>query len=204
MTVAGLAALFLTLAALAAVPSVSVLTVVSRAATGGLTHGALAALGVVIGDVIYILIALFGLAALVELVGPWMEVLRWGAAVLLVWFAWLLWRAPPLAGIEAGRSGRGASVMAGLAVTLADHKAIVFYLVLFPAFVEAEALTAAQVLAVLMVAVVAVFGAKMVWAFAARQAVRRIGAGGTRWISRGAALVLAGVAVAVLAQALTR
>lgn len=204
MTVAGLAALFLTLAALAAVPSVSVLTVVTRTATGGMTHGALAALGVVIGDVIYIVIALFGLATLVELAGPWMAVLRWGAALLLGLFAWSLWRAPSLAGIAAGRTGRSASLVAGLAVTLADYKAIVFYLVLFPAFVEIEALGVGDVLALLMVAVVAVFGVKMAWALAARQALRWIGGGNTRWINRGAALVLAGVAVALLARALAQ
>lgn len=203
MSVAALAALFVTLAALAVVPGVSVLTVVARASAGGRAQGALTALGVVTGDVFYILIALFGLTALAELAASWLPVLRVMAAFGLALFAWSLWRAPPPGAMTAGGAGGWGSFAAGLAVTLADHKAIAFYLVLLPAFVDLPALGAGGMFAVLGVAVLAVFGAKMVWVLAAGQVAQRW-RGQARWPQRAAALVLAGVAMAMLAQAFTR
>jgi threonine/homoserine/homoserine lactone efflux protein len=203
MSVAALAALFVTLAALAVVPGVSVLTVVARASAGGLAQGVLTALGVVTGDVLYILVALFGLTALAELAAPWLSVLRVMAALGLALFAWSLWCAPPPGAMKAGRADGWGSFAAGLAVTLADHKAIAFYLVLLPAFVDLPALGAGGMLAVLGVEVLAVFGAKMVWVLAAGQVAQRW-RGQARWLQRAAALVLACVAMVMLAHALTR
>ena len=49
------------MALLAAVPSLSVVAVVARAASFGFIHGAFTAFGVVVGDIILILLAIFGL-----------------------------------------------------------------------------------------------------------------------------------------------
>lgn len=197
MSVAALVTLFLTLAVLAAAPGVSVLTVVARATAGGPVHGVLAALGVTAGDVFYILVALFGLNALADLAMPWLAILQVAAAGLLGVFAWWLWHAQPADEVVAGRPGAWASFGAGLAVTLADHKAIVFYLVLFPAFVDLPALGAGGVATVLAVAVVAVLGAKTMWALAAGGLAQRW-RGQALWLQRAAAVVLVGVAVAML------
>jgi len=48
-------ALFGAIAVLAAVPSMSVLTVAARSVSAGFAHGAAAAMGVVVGDVLFIL-----------------------------------------------------------------------------------------------------------------------------------------------------
>lgn len=73
------------LALLAAVPSVSVAAVVARAASAGFAHGALAALGIVAGDILFILAAIFGLVLLTEALG---DVFAW---VRLLGGAYLLW-----------------------------------------------------------------------------------------------------------------
>lgn len=62
-------AMSVAMALLAAVPSVSVATVVARAASAGFTHGALVALGIVAGDILFILAAIFGLVLLAEALG---------------------------------------------------------------------------------------------------------------------------------------
>ena len=53
-------ALFTSMLILAAIPSVSVMTVTARSATAGFTHGAMTGLGIVVGDVI--LMAMIGYA----------------------------------------------------------------------------------------------------------------------------------------------
>ena len=51
---------------LAVIPSVSVLTVAARAAAFGFTHGMFTALGIVVADIIFILIAVYSLALVAD------------------------------------------------------------------------------------------------------------------------------------------
>lgn len=205
MTASMLAALFATLFALAIVPSTSVLTVVARAADGGMQHGALAALGVVTGDVVYICVALFGVNALFALSDVWLDVLRLMAAGLLGWLAWSLWHAGTVAEVQPGgpRSAR-ASFAAGLGVTLVDYKVIGFYLVLLPAFIDMTALSTNGAAGVLLVAVAAVFSAKFAWVLALRPAMSWLQGGRTRLINHAAAVVLAVVALGMLLSVVAR
>ncbi|MDX5363941.1 MAG: LysE family transporter [Pseudazoarcus pumilus] len=197
MTTPALVALFVTLFVLAIVPSTSVLTVVARAASGGTAHGALAALGVVTGDVLYICLALFGLSALMAVSGPWLDYLPLLAAAVLGWLAWSLWQVGAARVAKPAGGGR-ASFAAGLAVTLVDYKAIGFYLLLLPGFVDLSALSVSDALRVLLIAVVAVFAAKFAYVLALHQVTGWLGDGRARNLNRLAALVLAVVALLVL------
>lgn len=50
-----------------AVPSLSVVTVSARSAALGFAHGVLASARIVVGDIVFILIAIYGLSALAAL-----------------------------------------------------------------------------------------------------------------------------------------
>lgn len=69
LTPANLAALAGVLVVGASVPSLSVLTVSARSAALGFSHGALTSAGIVVGDMIFILIAIYGLSVLASLLG---------------------------------------------------------------------------------------------------------------------------------------
>lgn len=77
MTLGNWLALFGAMAVLAAVPSVSVLAVAARSVSDGFAHGAATAMGVVVGDVLFILLALFGLALLAEAMGDLFFLVEW-------------------------------------------------------------------------------------------------------------------------------
>ena len=64
MTVQRLISLFFAMVLLAALPSTSVLTVVARSLSAGFWHGSVTALGIVAGDIVFILFAVYGLAVL--------------------------------------------------------------------------------------------------------------------------------------------
>ena len=49
---------------MAAIPSLSVFTVIARSISSGFTHGLMTAIGIVIGDIIFILVAIYSLAAI--------------------------------------------------------------------------------------------------------------------------------------------
>src|SRR5690606_20134159 len=85
--------LFVTMLALAALPSTSVALVAIRASTSGFRHGASVAAGIVAGDLLFVLLAVLGMTALAELLGAFFVVLRYIAAAYLMWFGISLLRA---------------------------------------------------------------------------------------------------------------
>lgn len=187
-----MAALFAAMAVLAAVPSVSVLTVTARAASLGFVHGAFTALGVVAGDLLFILLALFGLALLVEALDGLFGLVRLLGGACLIGLGVALWRSGTgrAAGAQAVGASLPASFLTGLLVTLADQKAVLFYFGLLPAFVSLDALTRLDVAAVSATAILAVGGVKLGYAYAAHRAGLLIGAGAGRAMNRAAAGLL--------------
>ena len=192
----GMAALFGAMALLAAVPSVSVLIVSARAASAGFGHGALAAAGIVAADILFILLALFGLALAAQALGDAVIWLRYAAALWLLWLAFGLLRAGAAPGPEAPpRPTRLSSFMAGFLLTLGDQKAILFYLGFFPAFLDLAAMTAGDAIAIVLIAIVAVGGVKLAWAYAAARTGGIVGAKAGRALNLAAAALLASVAL---------
>ena len=91
-TINGTLALFTAMAVLAAVPSTSVLVVSARSASSGFRHGALTAAGIVLGDIVFILLAVFGLALLVEVMGPAFVLVKYAGGAYLLWLGAMIWR----------------------------------------------------------------------------------------------------------------
>ena len=195
----GMAALFGAMALLAAVPSVSVLIVSARAASAGLGHGALAAAGIVAADILFILLALFGLALAADALGEAFQWVKYAAALWLLWLALGLGRAAraPLAAAPAAPTP-ASSFMAGFLLTLGDQKAILFYLGFFPAFLDLAAMTPLDAIAIVAIAIVAVGGVKLAWAVAAARTGAAAGPRLARALNIAAATALSGAAAWLL------
>jgi threonine/homoserine/homoserine lactone efflux protein len=193
-----LAALFGAMAVLAAAPSVSVLTVAARAGSHGFGHGAATAAGIVAGDLLFVLLAAFGLALLVESLGALARLLPYVAGVYMIALGVLLWRSRPNPTPRSGTSTASlpASFWTGLLITLADQKAVLFYMGFLPAFIDIDALTAVDVGAITLITLLAVGGVKLGYAWAAGRTGALIRRGAGVLVNRLAAcvLVLAGVA----------
>jgi threonine/homoserine/homoserine lactone efflux protein len=171
MTFASSLSLLLVMITLAAIPSSSVALVVVRSATLGIPNGIAAALGIVVGDLVFVALAITGLAIVAETMGTLFAVLRYAAAAYLIWFGFSLIRGgrrseKPADGHHVG--GMGVSFAAGVALTLGDVKAILFYAALFPVFVDVSALTSFDVAVIGMITLVSVGGVKVAYAIAAR------------------------------------
>ena len=161
--------LFVALALLAALPSVSVLAVSARAATFGFGQGALTAAGIVAGDLVFILLAVFGLSLLAEAMGPAFVCVKYAAGAYLLWLSAAIWRArkrTPEPGRETVSTGVS-SFATGLLITLGDQKAVLFYLGLLPAFIDLTTIGLADIAIITGVTIVAVGGAKLGYAYAA-------------------------------------
>ncbi|MGR8918330.1 MAG: LysE family transporter, partial [Gammaproteobacteria bacterium] len=115
----------------------------------------------------------------------------------LVSFGALMLRpaAAPASAVSAARPTSSlASLAAGMALTLADPKAIVFYLSLLPAFVDLERAGAGAAAAVMLAATLAIALVKGLWVALVLRAGERLRARMTR---RGLRLLGAAVLLAV-------
>jgi threonine/homoserine/homoserine lactone efflux protein len=162
--------------ALAALPTMSSLAVSARAATAGFGQGAVVALGVVIGDLVFIALALIGLSLLDVLPPLAWTLFNYLVAAYLSGAAVWLWRQADRPPELPGAARHVSSFGTGLAITLADQKAVLFYLGFLPAFVGARERGVADLLAIVAVAIVAVGTAKLGYAWAGARAGASAGA----------------------------
>jgi threonine/homoserine/homoserine lactone efflux protein len=172
MNILDILALLAIMLTLAAIPSTSVALVVTRSATSGLSHGAAVAVGIVLGDLIFALLAILGLTALSELMGTLFLLIRYAAGAYLIWFGINLIKSRnQTIQLERSLSSGGllASCLAGLLVTLGDVKAIFFYASLFPTFLDLSALGYTEIAWVFSVIVVTVGGVKLTYAVMAKK-----------------------------------
>ncbi len=201
LTLTTIGALLGTMIVLAMVPSVSVLAVSARAAAFGFTHGLFTALGIVVADILFIVIAVYGLALIAELMGDQFRLIQYLGAAYLTWLGISMWRADAKARIadSVSQSSWLSSFLSGFLITLGDQKAIVFYLGFFPVFIDLSTMTPADTLIIVLVAIVGVGGAKLVYAYLAdRAAVVFRDSRALRGINRLAACIMITVAVALL------
>jgi threonine/homoserine/homoserine lactone efflux protein len=168
MTITNMVTLFGAMATLAAVPSVSVLVVSARSATSGFVHGVFTAAGIVVGDLLFILLAVFGLALLVEAMGGMFFLVKYMSGAYLIWLGTVLWRVRDNITEISDTTGSSlrSSFMTGLLITLGDQKAVLFYLGFLPAFVDPKKMSHVDVEVVMAITALAVGGVKVAYAYA--------------------------------------
>ena len=198
--------LFVTMLALAALPSASVALVIARSATAGARHGIAVALGIVLGDLIYVATALFGLVALADSLGGLFLLIKLLGALYLIWLGstMLFSRVLPfgVSATSATPSGLLGSVVAGLLLTLGDLKAILFYASLFPLFVDLDQLRIVDVLLIIVITTLSVGGVKLLYVLAARKLAARARCARMGMVAqRGAGALLLGAGSYLIATA---
>ncbi len=200
MTVWNGTALFGAIFFLALTPTLSSITVAMRSASFGRPHGAAAAIGVACGDVAYVLIAVLGLAAVANEARGFLELLKFVGAGYLAFLSFQLWHADPSprSPQDGARAGITSSFFAGFLLTLSDYKAIVFYLVFLPAFIDLEEVSPPDAVVVVAITAIAVGLAKMVYAVTAERVSARLAPSSQLILKRLAAGVLVIVAASLL------
>ena len=185
-----------------ATPGPTVVLIVARVLAMGRAGHVGFCVGLVIGDIVWLAAAVFGLAALAQAAHGLLVVFKYAGCAYLLWLAYSLWTAP-VRGVEIPQSASfertaAADFLAGLAVTLSNPKAMVFYLVLLPNLIDMNAIDA-LVFAELSAIVVCLFaGVLAAYIWAAARARRLFGTPrAMRRLQRGSAVALAGTAAAV-------
>ncbi|WP_446418216.1 LysE family translocator [Coleofasciculus sp.] len=172
MTFSTIIALFSAMVVLASIPSVSVLAVSTRAATSGFIHGVFTTIGIVVGDIIFIIIAIWGLSLLAGTMGGLFVLIKYlgGAYIIVLGIGLCRSKLNNVETQAVTASSWLSSFIAGLSITLADQKATLFYLGFFPAFIDISKLSYLDTSIIIGITTVAVGGVKLGYAFMADKA----------------------------------
>ena len=169
-----IAALFGAMIILASVPDASAIAVVARSVTSGFTHGFFTVLGIVAGDGVFLILAVLSLSAIAETMGMLFVFIKYAASAYLIWLGIRMWRSNAkgvdIQGIK--ELSLWSNFLCGLFMTLGDPKAIIFYMSFLPAFVELSSASILDLSLIMGMALIAVAGVKLGYAYMAEKARR--------------------------------
>jgi threonine/homoserine/homoserine lactone efflux protein len=158
------------------VPGPGVGAVVARARGGGFTGALPMVLGILVGDLVYFVFAVFGLAAIATWFGPVFVIVRWAGAAYLLYIAYRFWTSRPGAEAMKPQNEDGwKTFLAGFSLTMGNPKTIVFYLAILPTVVPLDQMNpvAFAELTAIVVVVLLLIGCGYAWlASAAREMFR--------------------------------
>lgn len=123
-------------------------------------------------EVIWLSLAVWGLAAIAESSHMGFAVIKWAGLGYLIWLAWKMWDAP-VDGQEAkipNRSSGGKLSLAGAALTLGNPKIMLFYMALLSNIIDVRSLTMTRWIALVVATLVVPTAAYVFWLLVAAKA----------------------------------
>src|SRR3954451_9043190 len=139
MDVAALVLFASTLLVAAASPGPGVAALVAQVVGRGSRGAGAFAAGLILGDLVWLAVAILGLAVVAQTFHEVFLVIKYAGAAYLIYLAYRMWTAPVVRRDIAADAGRESDVrlfLAGLALTLGNPKVVAFYLALLPNLID--------------------------------------------------------------------
>jgi threonine/homoserine/homoserine lactone efflux protein len=122
-----------------ATPGPGIAAVIARSLAHGFRGAPAFVAGFIVGDLAWFAIAATGLAALAKTAESVFVAIKWAGVAYLLYLAWKLWTAPAervAVAEDDGRQHGWRAFLASLTLTLANPKAILFFLALLPTVID--------------------------------------------------------------------
>lgn len=173
MTVYSAVGLSMAMLVLAASPGPGVMATVARALSSGFVSAVAVIGGIVLGDIIFLLLATFGLSVIARALGELFLAVKICGGAYLIWLGIKTWRSGPTPkdGPERNRLGsRWGNFTGGLLITLSNPKVILFYCGFLPTFMDLSVLSWVDLTAVIIIVSTVLAGVLSTYAFLASRA----------------------------------
>lgn len=184
-----------------ATPGPGIAAIIARSLAHGFKGAPAFVAGFIVGDLTWFAIAATGLAALAKTAEAVFVGIKWAGVAYLLYLAWKLWTAPAervaVRGNDESQHGWRA-FMASLMLTLANPKAILFFLALLPTVIDLASMNASrfmEISAAMAVVMPVVLFSYVFLAARARQVFTTAEA--VRRLNRSSGIAMAGAAVVV-------
>lgn len=187
----------------AAVPGPGVFACIAKALASGLKASMSVVFGIVLGNIIFLMLAVLGLSAIAQMLGEMFMFIKFAGGAYLFWLGWKIWAAEPKITNpekvlhETWSSG----LIGGLFIPFSNPKVILFYVSLLPSFLDLSTLDyyeismAAVLIAIALLIVLTTYSyiaSRSRHFFSNRRAMRNI--------NRGAGITMMGTGVIIASQ----
>ena len=154
---------------LAITPGPGVFATISRGLSSGFNNAAFVVLGIVLGDIIFLLLAIFGLSAIATVLGDFFVIVKYIGGAYLLYLGFKILTAKEtdtnVEGIQ--ELSWRKNFLAGLLITLANPKVILFYLGFLPTFVNLQTLTIIDIVIISIIVTIVLGGVMLGYAYSA-------------------------------------
>jgi len=192
---------FLALLIWVIIPCPAIFAIVGRSLTTGFKSALKLIAGILLGDIFYISIVLFGMAAIGKILGDLFFVIRMMGASYLVFLGLRLWFKDSKLkySVPTGeKPDRYKSFLAGFSITLGNPKAILFHMGFLPTFFNLTVISVLDAFLIILIFMTVLGSSLTIYAYAASKArlffrdQRKI-----RILNRSAGAILIGAGIAV-------
>ncbi|SFO69349.1 LysE family translocator [Enterovibrio norvegicus] len=160
-------------------PGPGIFALVARAMTRGAKDCWALASGMVLSDLVYLILACFGLATIAENYATLFVVIRYVGAAYLIYLGYKMFVALPQAQdladqSETKHSGHVAAFIQGFLISASNPKVILFYIAFLPTFMDLTVLSLGDVALAVVLACFALMSGAMLMAFGAARMARML------------------------------
>ncbi len=172
MTIFSILSLAIAMFLLAATPGPGVLATVSKALSSGFKHAIPVVVGIIAGDLIFLLIAIYGLSIIAETFSALFAIIKYIGGGYLIWLGVKMWRSNPSEmDITCSKPQSSKySFFGGLSITLGNPKVTLFYLGFLPTFLDLKSLSNLDIIVVAFVVSLVLGSVMLFYAFTASRA----------------------------------
>ncbi|MBT8763130.1 LysE family translocator [Desulfohalobiaceae bacterium Ax17] len=155
---------------LAASPGPGVFATVARALASGFRPALIVICGIVLGDVIFLLFATFGLSIVAQALGNLFFIVKICGSIYLIFLGFKIWFKEPAHAVseyEWCTKARWGNFISGLLITLSNPKVIFFYCGFLPTFLDLSVLTLSDLVVVVGIVIIVLASVLATYAFLA-------------------------------------
>lgn len=120
-------------------PGADVIFATACGISGGPRVGIAAALGITLGSVMHLSLAVLGLSAALIAIPHAYDVIRYAGATYLLWLGWRSWRDDPFVATQSGTQNLRNALRRGFITNALNPKVALFILALLPQFTDPDA-----------------------------------------------------------------
>lgn len=157
---------------LAITPGPGVFATISRALASGFSSASFVVLGIVLGDIMFLLLAIFGLSAIASILGDFFILVKYLGGVYLLFLGYKILTSKEneteIKGIQELSWKR--NFLTGLLITLSNPKVILFYLGFLPTFVNLQTLNTFDIITISFIVAIILGGVMLAYAYSASSA----------------------------------
>ena len=130
-------------------PGPGVFALLARSLSSGVKPCISMALGMAVSDVIYLILACFGLAVIAEQWAGLFMIIRFAGAFYLLYLGWKMWNASPEVSLQNGVSDitttTAKGLLQGFLISASNPKVIFFYIAFLPTIMDLNSLTTSDI-----------------------------------------------------------